>query len=29
MDEFNSEIDRALSEHKGSCIMNKKENGMY
>ena len=29
MDEFNSVIDRALSEHKGSCIMNKKENGKY
>ena len=29
MDGFNSVIDRALSEHKGSCIMNKKENGKY
>lgn len=29
MDEFNSVIDRALSEHKGSCIMNKKANGKY
>lgn len=29
MDEFNSVIDRALSEHKGSCIMNKKDNGKY
>lgn len=29
MDGFNSVIDRALSEHRGSCIMNKKENGKY
>lgn len=29
MDNFNSVIDRALSEHKGSCLMNKKENGKY
>ena len=29
MDNFNSVIDRALSEHKGSCIMNKKSNGKY
>lgn len=29
MDNFNSVIDRALSEHKGSCLMNKKTNGKY
>lgn len=29
MNEFNSVIDRALSEHQGSCIMNKKSNGKY
>lgn len=29
MDEFNSVVDRALSEHKGSCLMNKKQNGKY
>lgn len=29
MNDFNSVIDRALSEHQGSCIMNKKANGKY
>ena len=29
MNGFNSVIDRALSEHNGSCIMSKKENGKY
>lgn len=29
MRDFNSVIDRALSEHQGSCIMNKKANGKY
>lgn len=29
MNEFNSVIDRAMSEHQGSCLMNKKENGKY
>ena len=29
MNDFNSVIDRALSEHQGSCIMNKKTNGKY
>lgn len=29
MNDFNSVIDRALSEHQGSCIMNKKSNGKY
>lgn len=29
MNDFNSVIDRALSEHQGSCIMSKKTNGKY
>lgn len=29
MNDFNSVIDRALSEHQGSCIMSKKSNGKY
>lgn len=29
MDNFNSVIDRALSEHQGSCLMSKKANGKY
>lgn len=29
MEDFNSVVDRALSEHLGSCLMNKKSNGKY
>lgn len=29
MNDYNSIVDRALSEHQGSCIMNKKSNGKY
>lgn len=29
MNDYNSIVDRALSEHQGSCVMNKKSNGKY